>query len=99
MQFLSFAYLDKETLDMMIPHPPLQKKDSSEKTIHRKSSPRKPKVPEEAKKGDARERKTKSALKMETNPKSEEMSTSQKQQAKSSSQRHVEEIRQFHEQR
>lgn len=85
-------------LEMMIPHPPLQKKDSSEKIIHRKSSPRKTVPPEEAPKSERGSEKERGPKKTE-GQKPEGKSVSQKQQSKNASQRHVDEIRQFHEQR
>lgn len=78
---------------MMIPHPPLQKKESSEKIIHRKSSPRKTLPPEETQKSERELEKKTEGQKLEGK------SVSQKQQSKNASQRHVDEIRQFHEQR
>lgn len=80
---------------MMIPHPPLQKKDSSEKIIHRKSSPRKTIPPEEAQKSERGSEKKRGPQ----GQKLEGKCVSQKQQSKNASQRHVDEIRQFHEQR
>lgn len=78
---------------MMIPHPPLQKKESSEKIIHRKSSPRKTLPPEETQKSERGLEKKTEGQKLEGK------SVCQKQQSKNASQRHVDEIRQFHEQR
>lgn len=99
-RYISPCYniLDKEMLEMMIPHPPLQKKDSSEKIIHRKSSPRKTLPSEEAQKSERESEKKKGPQKTE-GQKLEGKSVSQKQQSQNASQRHVDEIRQFHEQR
>lgn len=83
---------------MMIPHPPLQKKESSEKIIHRKSSPRKTLPPEETQKSERGLEKKRGPPKNE-GQKLEGKSVCQKQQSKNASQRHVDEIRQFHEQR
>lgn len=91
--------LEKEMLEMMIPHPPLQKKDSAEKVIHRKSSPRKMVAPEEVHAGDHVPEKRRGSKKREKSPNSEEKSGGHREQSTTTSQRHVEGIRQFHEQR